>query len=162
VSLAQVESARATLKNTTDQLSKQQHSYDVDPKSISVDALDNAKNAEKIAATNLDVVQRQYELTKAGAWTYDIQNQERTYTALQKAYLSSAALLAKYTVRAPADGIVLALHAGWAVLSHRRAPTIRTRGLRALVVMGMPLRRTSRCARTSMKFWCTNCPIPQR
>jgi HlyD family secretion protein len=99
VSLAQVENARATLKNTTDQLSKQQHSYDVDPKSISVDALDNAKNAEKIAATNLDVVQRQYELTKAGAWTYDIQNQERTYTALQKAYLSSAALLAKYTVR---------------------------------------------------------------
>ena len=139
VSLAQVENARATLKNTTDQLSKQQHSYDVDPKSISVDALDNAKNAEKIAATNLDVVQRQYELTKAGAWTYDIQNQERTYTALQKAHLSSAALLAKYTVRAPADGIVLALHAGvGSFVSSQGAYDTYTEGFGPLVVMGMP------------------------
>ena len=69
---AQVENAKATLKNAQDQLAKQEKSYALDPKSISRDALDNARNAEKIAATNLQVVQKQYDLIKAGAWSYDI------------------------------------------------------------------------------------------
>ncbi len=55
---------------------------DIDPKSISADSLDNARNAERIAATNLKVIERQFDLTKAGAWVYDIQNAERNYTAL--------------------------------------------------------------------------------
>jgi HlyD family secretion protein len=109
VSSAQVENARATLKNARDQLTKEQRSYEMDPKSVSVDALDNARNAEHIAATSLKVTQRQYQLTHAGAWIYDIQNAERTYTALQKSYEASAALLAKYTLRAPTDGVVLAV-----------------------------------------------------
>ena len=89
------------------ELAKQQHSYALDPRSVSMDAFDNARNAEKVAATNLQVVERQYQLTKAGAWIYDVQNQERQYTALSKAYAASAALLAKYTIRAPADGIFI-------------------------------------------------------
>lgn len=66
VAVAQVENARANLKNTQDELAKQQHSYELDPRSVSMDALDNARNAEKVAASNLAVVERQYELTKAG------------------------------------------------------------------------------------------------
>jgi HlyD family secretion protein len=139
VSLAQVENAEATLKSARDQLAKQQHSYDMDTRSISTDALDNGRNAERIAATNLEVVRKQYELTKSGAWIYDIQNEERTYAALWKSYLSSAALLAKYTIRAPADGVVLAVHTGvGSYVSSQGAYDSYTQGFQPLVVMGLP------------------------
>jgi HlyD family secretion protein len=139
VSVAQVENARATFKNAQDQLAKQQRSYEMDPKSISADALDNARNAEKIAATNLKVIERQYELTRAGAWIYDVQNAERTYTALQKSYQSSSALLAKYTIRAPADGVVLAVQSSvGSYVSSQGAYNSYTEGFAPLLVMGLP------------------------
>ena len=75
---AQVDNARATLKNAQDQLAKQERSYAIEPKSVSLDALDNARNAENGSRPPTSrSSQRQYELTKAGAWVYDIQNQER-------------------------------------------------------------------------------------
>ena len=126
VATAQVDNAQATLKNAQDQLEKQERSYAIEPKSVSRDALDNARNAEKIAATNLEVVAKQYALTKAGAWIYDIENQEKQYIALSKAYASSAALLAKYTLRAPPDGIVRSIQAD------RRQLRIAARRLRQL------------------------------
>jgi len=142
VSSAQVENARATLKNARDQLAKQRRSYQMDPKSVSADAVDNAINAEHIAATNLKVTERQYQLTRAGAWVYDIQNAERSYTALQKAYQASAALLAKYTLRAPADGVVLAVKSSvGSYVSQQGAYDSYTQGWGPLVVMGMPQTR---------------------
>jgi HlyD family secretion protein len=139
VSVAQVDNARATLKNARDQLAKQRRSYEMDPKSVSKNDLDNAINAERIAATNLEVVNKQYLLTKAGAWIYDIQNQERTYTSLQKSYLSAAALLAKYTIRAPSDGMVLAVQATTgSYVSTQGAYDSYTQGFDPLVVMGKP------------------------
>ncbi len=139
VSAAQVDNARATLKNARDQLSKEQRSYEMDPKSVSKNDLDNAINAERIAATNLEVVNKQYLLTKAGAWIYDIENQERTYTSLQKSYLAAAALLAKYTIRAPSDGVVLAVEAtAGSYVSTQGAYDSYTQGLDPLIVMGKP------------------------
>ncbi|MGO8865503.1 MAG: HlyD family secretion protein [Alphaproteobacteria bacterium] len=139
VNAAQVENAKATLKNAQDQLAKQERSYALDPKSVSLDALDNARNAEKIADTNLRVVQKQYALTKAGAWIYDIQNQEKQYAALSKAYAASAALLAKYTIVAPTDGVVLSLQAAvGSYVSSQGAYDSYTQGLNPLIVMGTP------------------------
>jgi HlyD family secretion protein len=141
VSSAQVQNARAAFKNAHDQLVKQQRSYEMDPRSVSADALDNARNAENIAATNLKVVERQYALTKAGAWIYDIQNAEKTYLALAKAYESSGALLAKYTVRAPADGVLLAVRSSvGSYVSSQGAYDTYTQGFGPLVVMGLPQR----------------------
>lgn len=141
VSVAQVENARASLKTARDELAKQQRSYDLDPRSISLDTLDNARNAENVAATNLKMVERQYELTKAGAWIYDIQNQERTYIASTKAYVAAAALLAKYTIRAPADGAVLAVQTGvGSYVSTQGAYDSYTQGFDPLITMGMPLK----------------------
>src|SRR5277367_5873570 len=60
VATAQVDNALATLKNAQDQLAKQEQSYAIEAKSVSRDTLDNARNAEKMAATNLEVVQKQY------------------------------------------------------------------------------------------------------
>ncbi|MFI4868126.1 MAG: HlyD family secretion protein [Steroidobacterales bacterium] len=139
VAQAQVESARASLKTTEDELAKQQHAYDLDPRSVSMDALDNARNAQKVAGTNLQVVERQYELTRAGAWSYDIQNQERQYTALSKAYAAAAALLAKYTIRAPADGVVLTVQTGvGSYVSPQGAYDSSTQGYDPLIVMATP------------------------
>lgn len=139
VANAQVTNAAATLKNAQDQLAKQERSYGIEPKSVSMDALDNARNAEKIAATNLQVVEKQYALTKAGAWIYDIQNQEKQYVALSKAYSSAAALLAKYTIRAPMDGVVRSIQAMvGSYVSPQGAYDSYTQGMDPLVVMGAP------------------------
>ena len=110
VSLAQVQAAQASLKTARDSLDKQQAAYAINPGSISKDALDSAINAEAVAQTNLAVTRRQYELTKAGAWIYDINNQEKQYAALERAYEASSALLAKYTLRAAHDGTVLSIN----------------------------------------------------
>jgi HlyD family secretion protein len=139
VSSAQVDNARAGLKSAQDQLAKQQRAYDMDAKAISADALDNARNAVNIAATNLKVTERQYQLTRAGAWIYDIQNAERTYTALDKAYQASAALLAKYTLRAAADGVVMAVQSSvGSYVSTQGAYDSYTQGFGPLVIMGLP------------------------
>jgi HlyD family secretion protein len=110
VARAQVEMAQASLKMAQDTLDKQQSSFALDPESVSKDVLDNAVNAQKVAKANLEVVTRQYELTKAGAWAFDIQNQEKQAEALAKSYAASSALLAKYTLKAPADGVVMSIN----------------------------------------------------
>lgn len=139
VSKAQVDNALATLKNAQDQLAKQERSYAIESKSVSRDALDNARNAEKIAATNLKVIEQQYALTKAGAWVYDIRNQERQYVALSKAYAASAALLAKYSIRAPTDGVVRRVEAAvGSYVSPQGAFDSYTGGMAPLIVMSTP------------------------
>ncbi len=137
ISKAQVIYARAQLKNAQDELQKQEASYRLDSKSVSKYTLDDAINAVKVAAGNLKVVQRNYELTKAGAWSYDIRNQEKTFEADEKAYLSSKSLLAWYTVRAPADGRVLAIQAAvGSYVGPQGTYDTYTQGSDPVVVMG--------------------------
>ena len=139
VAAAQVDNARASLKLAEDQLAKQEHAFGIEPKSVSRDVLDNARNAQRIAATSLEVVEKQYVLIKAGAWVYDIQNQEKQYIALSKAHASAAALLAKYTIRAPADGIVRSIQSGvGSYVSAQGAYNSYTQGMDPLIVMGAP------------------------
>lgn len=111
VAKAQVDYANANLKNMQDQFDKEKKSSELNPKSVSKYVLDNAENAVRVAKANLDITKRQYDLTKAGAWSYDIRNQENQYEALSKAYNASIALLDKYTLKAPVDSIVLSVHA---------------------------------------------------
>jgi HlyD family secretion protein len=137
VAKAQVEFASASLKSSQDQLDKQRASYELDPKSVSKDALDNAENAVKVARANLEVVRKQYELTSAGAWIYDIRNQKNQYNALSKSYMASTSLLAKYTVKAPADGMVLSMNAAvGSYISPQGAYDTYTQGQSPVLVMG--------------------------
>lgn len=136
VSKAQVEFAAANLRTSQDQLNKLRRSFEMDPKSVSRDQLDNGENAVKAANANLRVSERQYELTKAGAWIYDIRNQERQYQALSKAYESSKALLAKYTITAPVDGVVLAINtSAGSFISTQGAYGTYTQGYNPVIVM---------------------------
>lgn len=137
VSRAQVGMAQASLRTAQDTLDKQQSSYKLDPESVSKDALDTAINGQKVAKANLDVVTRQYELTKAGAWVFDIKSQEKQVEALGKAYAASSALLAKYTVKAPTDGIVMSISAAvGSYVSPQGGYDTYTQGLDPVIVMG--------------------------
>ena len=137
VNEAQVVAGQAALKTAKDELDKQQAAYNLNPKSISKDALDSAANAVLTAQSNLQVALKQRDLTKAGAWIYDINNQERTYNALYKSYLSANALLSKYTLRAPSDGKVLAINpiAG-SYVSPQGAYDTYTQGMDPVLVLG--------------------------
>ncbi len=137
VTLAQLELAKANLKTSQDQLAKQKMSYELDPKSVSKDALDNATNAVNVAKANLDVAQRQLDLTKAGAWIYDIRNQENQYNALSKAFAASSALLDKYIVKAPVDGVILSINSAvGGYISPQGTYSTYTQGFDPILVMG--------------------------
>ncbi len=139
IARAQVDYASASLKSAQDQLAKQRKSYELEPKSVSSNDLDNAENAVKVAKANLEVVRKQYELTKAGAWIYDIRNQENQYDALSKAHMASSALLAKYVIRAPVDGVILSINtAVGSYVSAQGAYDSYTQGLNPVLVMGSP------------------------
>jgi HlyD family secretion protein len=111
IAVAQVGLAESNLKEARDQYDKDRASYDSDPKSISKIVLDTAEDAANQAAAGLDVARKQYDLTKAGAWSFDITNQQKQYEALKQSYQSANALLVKYSVKAPVDGVVLAVNA---------------------------------------------------
>lgn len=139
VAEAQVVSAQATLKTAQDELDKQQAAYSLNPKSISKDALDSAANAVATATANLEVARKQRDLTKAGAWIFDIDNQERTYNALTKSFASASALLAKYTLRAPRDGVVLTINPTvGSFVSAQGAYDTYTQGMDPVLILGSP------------------------
>jgi HlyD family secretion protein len=136
VARAQVDLAQANFKNASDQYDKQRHSFDIAPESVSKEALDNAANAQRVAKANLELMTRQYELTKAGAWAFDIKNQEKQAEALGKASAAANALLAKYEIKAPADGVVMSVNAPvGGYVSPQGAYSTYTQGFDPIVVM---------------------------
>ncbi len=109
---AQIAYARAQLKNVHDELAKDEASYRLDAKSISTYTLDDARNAVTVAARNLEV----------NVTTYN----------------SAMALLAWYTIRAPADGRVLAIQAavGSYVVTSQGTYDTYTQGFDPIIVIG--------------------------
>jgi HlyD family secretion protein len=108
---SQIEFAGASLKNVQDQLDKLRKSYELEPKSVSKNDLDNADNAVKVAKANIDVTQKQYDLAQT--------------------------LLYKYTVRAPIDGAVLAINAAvGSYISAQGTYDTYTQGFDPVIVMG--------------------------
>ncbi len=118
VASAQIANARASLKSATDTLAKQERSYALDPRSVSRDVLDTDRNTAKVAQTNLEVFERQYD-------------------AQSRAEAASVALLRKYTIRAPRDGVVLSIEAAvGSYVSSQGAYDAYTQGYLPLIVMG--------------------------
>ena len=88
---AQIKVAQATLKNLREQYDKQAASARLDPRSVSKDTLDNARNSVAIAQANLEAADKQF-------------------IAATKAYEAARALLDKYLVRAMSEGTILAIN----------------------------------------------------
>jgi HlyD family secretion protein len=147
VAEAQLVSAEAALKAAEDTAQKQQAAFHLNAKAVSKEELDTAINAAATARANAAVARKQRDLTRAGAWVYDIRNQERQYNALRKAYLSASALLAKYTLSAPSPGRVLAINpAVGSFLSPQGAFDTYTQGMVPALVLG--------AARTDVQVRC--------
>jgi len=139
IALSQVSLAESTLKVARDQYDKNRASYVIDPKSISKNILDTAEDTVNQATAAVEVASRQYELAKAGAWSYDIANQEQQYQALNQAYKAADALLQKYSLKAPVDGVVMTVSATvGSYVSSLGAYDAYTQGQDPLVVMGAP------------------------
>ncbi len=118
VAEAQVVAARATLKTASDQLAKQQRSFEADPRSVSKAVFDDAANAVRVAQANLGVAERQR-------------------AAQARAGATAEALLAKYTIRAPIDGTVLSLSvAVGSYVSPQGTLDTYTRSATPIAVMG--------------------------
>jgi HlyD family secretion protein len=111
VAQAQADAAKAGVKSADDDRAKQQRAYDSLPDSVSRMVLDQAINATQLARANLAVAERNLALVKAGAWSYELKNQEAQVNSLAKAVSAARALLAKYTIVAPVDGVVLSITA---------------------------------------------------
>ena len=136
IAKAQVQLAESNLKVAKDQYDKRRASYDLDPKSISKDVLDTADNSMHQAAAALDVARKQLALTQAGAWTYDIQNQQKQVDSLQQSWRAAAASLDKFVIKARAAGVVMSVNAavGSSVTS-QGAFDANTQGYGPLIVM---------------------------
>lgn len=90
--LAQIALARASLKSLADTLDKQEKSYLMDERSVSLDVLDSARNAVAVAKANLAVAEKQYQ-------------------AALRAYQAAVVLLSRYAIKAQSVGTVLAVNA---------------------------------------------------
>ncbi len=136
---AQVALAAAALRTAGDQRDKDRAAFAIDPKSISRDVLDTAEDAAAQAGAALEVARRQYDLTRAGAWSYDVAAQERQCEALSQAFRAADALLQKYSIRAPVDGVVLSLYAAvGSTVSPQGAYDPHTSGFDPVAIMGSP------------------------
>jgi HlyD family secretion protein len=122
VAAAQIESARAGLKTIADTYAKQQQAQALDPQSVSRDVLDTEHNALVSAQANLAVARSQYE-------------------ALARSTAASEALLRKYTIRAPQDGVVMSLATmTGSFVSSQGAYDPYTQGYGPVIVMGASAR----------------------
>ncbi|SDY56749.1 HlyD family secretion protein [Collimonas sp. OK242] len=139
ITKAQVDQAQANLKAARDQYDKRRAAFEMDPKSVSKDVVDTAMDAVGQAATSLEVANRQYALTKAGSWSYDVANQQKQYEAANQAYLAASALLQKYVIKAQADGVVLTVNAApGSYVSALGSYDSYTQGNNPLLIMGTP------------------------
>lgn len=114
----QISLALANLKSLDDQYAKLRHSYELDPKSVSRDALDNAENSVEVGKASLDLAKKQY-------------------AAAVKTYQASKVLLSKYVVTAPSAGRILAIDtAVGSYLSPQGSYDTYTGGFGPALVMG--------------------------
>lgn len=108
---SQMELAGANLKTSQDQLEKMKRSYDLDPRSLSKNDLDNAINAVKVARANVDVARKQYLLAQT--------------------------LLYKYMIRAAMDGTILSINVSvGSYISPQGSYNTYTQGFTPVLVMG--------------------------
>jgi len=139
VAKAQVDSAEANLKLAQDQYQKKKGPFDMDQGTISKEDLDTAENVARLARANLDVARKQYDLLKAGTWEYDLRTQQHQTEALRKSYLASDALLSKYVIKAPVDGVILSVNVAFgSFVSPQGVYDTYTQGFSPAVVMGSP------------------------
>ena len=137
VAASQVKYAASQVKLQKDQLGKILSAYRLNPESISKNTLDTAKDSYYEAKASYKTAIDQYKLVKAGAWIYDIRNQEALYASLMKSYKSSESLLNKYILKAPVSGNILLIKtAAGDYISPQGSYGTYTQSYEPVIVMG--------------------------
>ena len=149
---------KPALKTAQDELHKQKAAYEMDPRSVSKDALDNAVNAEAVAQANLEVAQkaaRPDESRRLGLRYTEsgrtIQRPRKILSCLQRTACQV------YLRGAQRWSSALDQH-------HHREATCRRKALTTAIRREWiqcwcweRRKQTFRFAATSMKFWCRGC-----
>lgn len=139
IAKAQLTQAEANVQAARDSFDKRQRTFEADPRAISRDVLDGARHALAQAEAGREVAARQLAQTQAGAWQYDIASQDKQAQAQNQAYQAARAQLAKYTLRAPVDGVVLGVNAArGGTAGSNGAYNPYTQGYDPVVVMSGP------------------------
>ncbi len=110
VAQAQQVAADAAARQARDSYDKQRRAYGIDPRAVSRDVLDTARDAWRVADANRKTALRNLQLVRAGAWIYDIRSEEATYRSLRNAAAAARAVLDRYRLQSPTDGRVLAVN----------------------------------------------------
>ena len=138
---------------------------ELEPRSVSQDALDTARNAAAVADTNLKVVERQYDAHQGGG--LELRRDEPgtpARGAWSRRRRRRRALLAKYTIHAPIDGIVLSIAGGGRQL--RLAAGVVRHLHRQDSVRSSSMGAAQDCLRSpramSTRSWCTSSPSRRR
>lgn len=115
---AQIINAKASLKSASDTLSKLERVFAQYPGAVSREQLDSQRDAVSVAMTNVRVFEQQQD-------------------EQSKAIAASQALLRKYTIRAPSDGVVMSIKAAvGGYVSPQGAYDAYTQGYAPIIVMG--------------------------
>lgn len=139
VAKAQADVAMANIKLARDQYEKLKRAFDLEAGAVSREALDNAANTLRVSEANGELANRQLEQTRAGAWRFDVNSQESQYKALKKSAEAAWVTLDKYVVRAPADGVILAINATvGSYVSPQGAYTPYTQSNAPVIVLSSP------------------------
>ncbi|MEW6586877.1 MAG: HlyD family efflux transporter periplasmic adaptor subunit [Nitrospirota bacterium] len=105
-----VERAEAELTDWQGRLAKLERSRNIDPGSISNDQLDQTRQQVKTQEANLGEAKARLAALKAGAWEYDIRQQEATLSAARASLAEAKQILLWHIVRAPRDGTILQIN----------------------------------------------------
>jgi len=131
-----VDKAGADLADWKGRLEKLEKSKSIDSGSISNDQLDQTRQQVKSQEANLAEAKARLAALKAGAWEYDIRQQEATLSAAKAALSEARQRLAWHVITAPRDGAILQINVRpgeWVSPGQSMAPVLMGRTYRLQV-----------------------------
>lgn len=125
-----VERAEAELADWQGRLAKLEKSKSIDPGSISNDQMDQTRQQVKSQEANLAEAKAKLAALRAGAWEYDIRQQEAILSAARASLSEAKQHLSWHVVTAPRDGSILQINilpGEWANPGQSMAPILMGR-----------------------------------
>jgi HlyD family secretion protein len=125
-----VERAEAGYADWRERLAKLEKSKSIDPGSISNDQMDQTRQQVKSQEANLAEAKARLAALKAGAWEYDIRQQEAALSAAKASLSEAKQRLAWHVVTAPRNGSILQINirpGEWASPGQSPAPILMGR-----------------------------------
>jgi multidrug resistance efflux pump len=105
-----VERAEAQLADLRTRLLRFEKTWESYPGSVSQDAIDQTRQQVKASEASLGEAKANLAAVKAGAWEYEVREQEAALSAKRASLKEASQVLSWHTVRAPKDGAILQIN----------------------------------------------------